>query len=174
LAALFDGVRPGSVRAILDLGPARQAHIQLLGRFARQLRFAHFVNAGNFGETWADAIRDLPGNPEAPYDIVLAWDVLDRLGPDDRAALIARLAEVTAPRARVFFLIDASGAPVRPPRTFTLTEATRVVQTDTGPAQPAFPELLPAAVERLLGPFEVMNAFYVRGGWREYVAVKRR
>jgi hypothetical protein len=55
-----------------------------------------------------------------------------------------------------------------------LGEPGRLIQTEAGPVLPATPELLPAAVERLLGPFEVQQAFYVRSGWREYVAVKRR
>ena len=39
-----------------------------------------------------------------------AQDILDRLDPDERLALVDRLVELTAPGARLYAVIDASGA----------------------------------------------------------------
>jgi hypothetical protein len=42
----------------------------------------------------------------------------------------------------------------------------------TGPARSTPPRLLPAQVERVLAPFKVVRAFTLKGGLREYVAVR--
>ena len=173
LAALFASLRAGGGHVVLDLGPGQPAHLRVLEGFASQIRFAGMFIAPGGGDERTHMIRGLQANPEAPYDVVLAWDVFDRLEAPERVDLIVRLAEITAPRARLFFLVSGSGAPLRTPLAFTLAGPGRVIETATGPPRPPGPELLPAAVERLLGPFAVQNAFYVRSGWREYVAVKR-
>jgi len=173
LSALFAGMRAGGGHVVLDLGPGQPAHVRILEGLASQIRFAGPLPAGGEREDRVHSIRALPANPEAPYDVVFAWDVFDRLEADERAELVARLAEITAPRARVFFLTSGGAAPQRAPLAFTLAGPGRVIETPIGPPRPVGPELLPAAVERLLGPFAVQNAFYVRSGWREYVVVKR-
>lgn len=173
LGALFSGMREGGGYAVLDLGPARPAHLRVLSPYVGQLRFSDLTH-GATGILPAEAIRSLPENPVAPYDIVLAWDVLDRMRAEERTELIAKLADITGERARMFFMVDASGGQRRRALSFTLTGPGRVIQAEIGPPLPAVSELLPAAVERLLGPaFEVQSAFYVRSGWREYV-VKRK
>jgi hypothetical protein len=48
----------------------------------------------------------------------------------------------------------------------------RVVQQPLGDPVPAGPELLPAEVERLVRPFQVIHAFTLRPAYREYVAVR--
>jgi hypothetical protein len=123
---------------------------------------------------WLESLRTLAPNPGDPYDVVLAWDVLDRLAPADRSALVARITAVTAPRARLYTVVDASGASVRHPLSFTITARSRVSQVPVGPPEPAHEQLLPAQVERALTPFEVVHAFTLRGGLREYVALKAK
>jgi hypothetical protein len=174
LAALFAGLREGGDHRVLDLGPARPAHLRLFSRFAGQIRFVDLIPEGGASGDVLETIRRLPADAGGPYDVVMAWDVLDRLAATERSELIACLGAITAPRARLFFLVGAAGGAFRAPLAFTLVEPSRLLQTETGPPAPAPPELLPAAVERLLVPFEILNAFYVRSGWREYVAARRR
>jgi hypothetical protein len=174
LTALFAGLRADGGHSVLDLGPARAAHLRLLGRFAHQIRFVGLVPEGGAEGVSPEAIQRLAGNADAPYDVVLAWDILDHLAPEDRTRLMDRLAEITAPSVRIFFMVDASGLGMRPRWSFTLTDSGKMIQVEVGAPQPSPPELLPAAVERLLGPFELQHAFYVRSGWREYLATKRR
>jgi len=172
-AALFDSLVPDGRHSILDLGLAGEVHLRLLSRYAQQIRFAGLVPDPPEDDAWASVLAALPPNTCQPYDVVLAWDVLDRIDPEQRATLIARLAELTAPSARLYAVVDTSGAATTRPIRSTLTDVNRVSMQPVGPPRPARPALLPAPAERLLVPFEVTQAFTLRSGLREYVAMKR-
>ena len=173
LAALFDSLGKGGDHSVLDLGPARGRHLQVLGRVAHQVRFAGLVPRSCVGEAWAAALRALPPNASFPYDVVLAWDLLNPLGPQERATAVAHLAQITGPRARLHVLVDGTGAPHTQPLAFTLLEPGRIAEQVTGPLETVSHPLLPAKVERALEPFEVVRASVLRTGVREYVAMKR-
>jgi hypothetical protein len=173
LAALFGVLQEDGRHSILDLGAASGAHLRLLGPFARQVRFASLLAGAGRDEAWDDALRALPPNPARPYDVVLAWDVLDRLGAEGRAALVARLADVTAPRARLYAIAGAEGAGGAGRLAFTLLDHDRLAERPVDVTGAEIRPLLPAQMERVLMPFEVMSAFMLRSGAREYVAMKR-
>ena len=169
LAALFDALKKDGRRSILDLADASNSHLRVLGRFSRQIRFAGFVPSTPRGDAFAAALTELPPNTRQPYDVVLAWDVLDRLVPHERERLVKRLVELTAPKAWLYAVVDASGAEAARPLRLTLLDLDRVSQEAVGPPEPMAPQLLPAHVERLLKPFEIVHAFTLRAGRREYV-----
>ena len=158
---------------MLDLGPAQGAQLRLLGRFGRTVRFAGLIPRTVGQPGWLDELRSLPAHPARPYDVVLLWDLLDRLPPPERPAVLERIAEITARGARLYAVIDASGAPTTRPQRFAIADTGHVTQTPSGPAEPASEPLLPAHVERALAPFEVVHAFTLRSGLREYVGVKK-
>ncbi len=175
LASLPDD---GSAR-LLDLGPMVVASYETYLRHARRIRFAH---------VWCDALprpgpdvgprvdpaRAVPHDDRtAPYDVVLAWDVLDCLSPEDAVEMVRRIASVCRPRARLHALFTGTGSrPTRPTR-YALTAAGRVRALDdesrTGPAT----GLAPAELERRLAPFAVEHSCVLRDGAREIVAVLR-
>jgi hypothetical protein len=173
VAALFDGLSEDGSHAVLDLGPAVDSHLRLFSGYARRIRFACLLPMQRGDGEWTGALRSLTPHPEQSYDLVLAWDLLDRLSPEARPSLIQRLAEITAPGARLYMVVDASEETTTQPFRFALMGADRVSQWPLGPPEPAPRQLLPAQVERLLVPFEVVQAFTLRSGQREYVAVKR-
>lgn len=173
VAALFDGLSADRSHAVLDLGPAAESQLEFYGRFARRIRFADLITEPPHGPEWAAALRALPPHPDRPYDLVLAWNILDRIWPEERPPLVRRLAELTAPGARLYAAVNASGEPVAPPLRFTLLALDRIRQEAMGPPRPTHEPLLPAQLERLLAPFEVVRAFTLRGGLREYFAVRK-
>lgn len=173
VAATFAGLEPDGSHAILDLGTAVGENFRLLGGYARRIRFAGILPNPPHGKAWSEALRSLPPLSERPYDLVLGWNLLDRLIPEERPPLVRRLAELTAPGARLYVVVDVSGSPTIQPIRFTLLGLDRVQETVVGPPRPAQPPLLPAAVERLLEPFQVVQAFTLRRGLREYAAIKR-
>jgi hypothetical protein len=158
--------------SVLDLGSADGKRLRLLGRFARQIRFAGLLPRPASTDGWIAALESLPAHPAKPYDVVLAWDLLDRLPREHHRTVITRLAEVTADAARVYAIVDATGAPTMRPLAFTLADVDHISETEVGPPEHAGERLLPAHVERALRPFEVHRAFTLRSGFREYVAVK--
>ena len=173
LDALFRTLRDDGSHSILDFGPATSDHLRFLGRFGRQIRFAGLLPEPPHGDDWREAVRTLPPNPDHPYDVVFAWNLLDRIDPGTRPGLIAKLDELTAPGAWLFAVVDDSGGPTIQPVRTTLLAKDRVSETPIGDPVPAYPPLLPAPIERLLTPFKVTAAYTLRSGQREYVAKKQ-
>jgi hypothetical protein len=172
VASLLEGVSADRSHAVLDLGAATDSSLQVYGRFARWVRFADLSATADSTEEWAAAVDALPPQPQRPYDLVFAWDVLDRIPPPERPRLIQRLVEISAPDARLFVVVDSSGSATSPPLRFTLLDTDRMRFEPAGPARPTWPPLLPAEVERLIAPFQVRHAFTSQVGLREYVAVR--
>jgi hypothetical protein len=173
LAELFRTLREGGSHSVLDLGPARGRHLHVLAPFGRQVRFAGLVPRSLVGEAWAAALRALPPNDSSPYDVVLGWDLLIWLDADERAAAIARLAEITAPHARFHLIVDGTGAATAQPHEYTLLGTGHLAERPAGPPRHVPCPLLPAQLERALSPLEVVRAFVLRTGRREFVAKKR-
>ncbi len=172
VASLLDGFEADGTHSVLDLGAASESSFRLYATFARRIRFADILaDPSSFGSLSSRLDALGPGRQEA-FDLVLAWNILDRLGEEGRSRLLARLVRVTTPEARLYVLVDASRRPSTYPLQFTLLDRDRVLQRSVGPPLPSHPELLPAEVERVLVPFKVSHAFTLRQGWREYVAVK--
>ncbi|MEJ2205149.1 MAG: hypothetical protein P8170_13690 [Gemmatimonadota bacterium] len=157
---------------MLDLGNAVDSHVRLFGRFSRQVRFAGLLPDPPRGAAWTEALSALPPHPGRAYEVVLAWNVLDYLNAGERVLLVERLAELTSRGARVYVVVDASEKTMLPPLRHTLLDLDRLFQQTVGPPLPVPGGLLPAKVERLLMPFEVVHAFTLRAGLREYVAVR--
>jgi hypothetical protein len=176
VAALLKGVSEDRSHAVIDLGPASGQSLSVYGRYARWVRFADLL-----GEAWqprdqgsvADLLKTIGPHPERPYDIVFAWDILDRLFASDRPRLVEWLADVAAPDVRLHVLVRASEAAPMQPLRFTLLDVDRIRFEPTSPARLPPSRLLPADVTRLLAPLQVAHAFSLKTGFREYVAVRR-
>lgn len=172
IATLFDGVAEDAGHTVLDFGPATEGNLRLYSRYARRIRFADLLSSPPSGVSWAEALAGLPQYPQQPYDLVLAWNVLDRMAPEQRPLVVDRLVELTAPGARLYLVMDTTGASTTQPLRFDLLGTDRLRQEPVGPPHAAWPRPLPAEVERLLEPFRVVQAFVLRLGMREYVAVR--
>jgi len=172
VAALFAGLSEDGSHTVLDFGAAAETSLRLYSGFARRIRFADLLTDPPHGEAWAAALRALRPFPDQPYDLVLAWDILDRLAPEERPPLVERLTQITASGARLYVVVNSSDEPNTQPVRFTLMDVDRVCQEAFGPSHPPQPQLLPAEVERLLAPFRVVHGFTLRLGLREYVAVR--
>lgn len=122
------------------------------------------------GPELASALEGLGSDPGDEYDVVLAWDVFDRLDEAVRTDVMRRIVEVTRPGARLHTVLRASDAVTTRPVRIHLLDLDRLGEEVAGPPEPARPPLLPAHVERLLGPFEVLSGVSLRQGAREYVA----
>jgi hypothetical protein len=169
LEALFGALHDDGRHRVLDLGEADGRRLRLLGRFARSIRFAGLLPGGPSADGWLEA---LPSHPRQAYDVVLAWDLLDRVPASRHAEVVARLAEITADGARLYAVVDSNADATRRTVAFTLADLEHVHEREIGPARPAGTPLLPAQVERALAPFQVARAFTLRSGQREYVATK--
>jgi hypothetical protein len=162
----------GGGLTVLDLGPSVEGNFRFFSRFARRIRFADFLTAPPRGAAFAEALETLIPPTGGFFDLVLAWNLLDLLVPDERARLVQRLDEITGWGARIYLVVDSSGSEVTRPYRFTVLDSSHLRQEPTGSLQPLRYPLLPAEVMRALSPFQVLHAFTLRDGLREYIGVK--
>jgi len=177
VAAVFDVATADGGHAVLDLGPASEAGMEVYRRYARRIRFADLLAAEGPGDlqdaTAASFEAAIPEQPDQPYDLILAWDILDRVGPEARTDLVEVLAARSSVGARMHVVVDPSEAPLITRYRFTPLDVDRVRYEPIGEVPRLAEPLLPAPVERLLEPFEVVRGFTLRSGLREYVAIRR-
>ena len=173
VATLFDDLREDRRHSILDLGTATNSSLQVYGGLARWIRFGDLLSiASEAGEVEA-ALASIPPHPHQPYDLILAWNLLDRIAPETRPRVVQRLLELCDPAARMHLLAEMPGEGARQPLRFGLEATDRLWYEPAGEPVPAWPPLLPAEVERLVAPFQVARAFTTRVGFREYMLVRR-
>lgn len=172
LAELFGDLGQGEPRSVLDLGPASGDNLRLYSSLTRRVRFADLLSTRPPEESPVPALEALVHLPEHPYELVLAWNVLDHVVPAHRTAVVAAIVDLMAPGARLHLMLDMSEEPFVRPLRFSLVDRQRLHQVPVGPPRPALPRPVPADVERLLGPLRVVRAFVLRDGMREYVAVR--
>jgi hypothetical protein len=173
IRALLESADLGQRHSVLDLGPASEASFSIYGRCASRIRFADLLSEGGGARGWSVAQDSLPAQPEAPYDLVFGWNVLDRLSPKDRPILVRRLVDITASDAWLHLLTSTVDSQVVRPLRFSLVDLDRIRFEPDGALFPAERPLLPADVERLLHPFQVIRAFTLKSGFREYATSRR-
>jgi hypothetical protein len=176
VASLLDGIGEDGSRCVLDLGAAAAASLDVYARFARHIRFADLPAQLRTPQGWRpveELPHALPAHPSQPYDLVFAWDVFDRLLPEYHAPLVARLADITTPTARLHVMAHSGEGPTTRPLRFALLGRDRMRYEPLGAAVPAGPRLMPARVAQLLLPFRVVHGFTLKGELREYVALRQ-
>jgi hypothetical protein len=84
VAALLDGIRDDRSHSVLDLGAASDSGFRLYSRFARRVRFVDLIDNEAAAGSRTRESSAIPAQPSSPYDLVFAWDILDRLPPEAR------------------------------------------------------------------------------------------
>lgn len=174
IATLLKGVSEDGTHAVLDLGAASPLSLQFHSRFARWIRFVDLFGDGTGPQSHESAIGlkiELP-QPVQPYDLVFAWDVLDRLFPDDRPRLVEWLAGLTAPDVRLHMIVRRTEVDLPHPLRFTVLDVNRIRYEPISRAQLPRPRIKPAEVGRLIAPLRVLHAYTLKAGLHEYVAVR--
>lgn len=170
---MLDGVSADRSHAVLDLGSAADSSLTVYSRFARWVRFVDLLSATSTEAEIEEALQSVPENPQRPYDLVFAWDILDRVNAKVRPRLITRLAQITSPDARLYAIVHSASEAFRPPLRFALLDVDTICYEEAGKPLSAGPPILPAELEKVVEPFRVLRAFTTRVGLREYVGVRR-
>jgi hypothetical protein len=175
VAAMFDGLSEDGSHSVLDLGPASSASLAVYARFARHVRFSDLTGLA-LSRTGHEPIQHVldavPPHSEQPYDLIFAWDVFDRLLPEDHQPVMRRLAEISALNARLHAVVSGADLGTAPHIRCTLLDTDRVLYEPATTVRPARSRLLPAQMAHLLVPFRVVRGFTLKGNLREYVAVR--
>jgi hypothetical protein len=176
VAWLFGDIDEEPRHSVLDLGAGSPSSLAVYSRFARRIRFADLggqLHGPNGWRTVDAVLTSLPEQPDHPYDLVFVWDALDRLLREYRAPLVARLAAITSPSAKLHAItrsVDSGGGGGGLPHGFALLDTGRMTYDVSAQTVPATPRIMPAQMAQLLVPFRVVHGFTLKGELREYVA----
>jgi hypothetical protein len=165
---------------ILDLQSAIGANVEFFSRFSCRLQIVDLLTTIAAGDVQplvsADpgaAFRRVLPSPAEPYDVVLAWEVLNYLNRDQFRCLVEHLGGLCRPGALMLvFIATTKEIPARPPLFKIVDDQTLRWEPATAAMRPA-PRFPPALVERLTQGFVVVHSVLMRQGVQEYLFERR-
>ncbi len=162
---------------VLDLGSANHNNMTFfVGRGATYVVEAlHATTApcragGRFDAGGMRALPDLLDfSPDTRFDAILAWDLLDYLGPGGLVVLGERLAPHCHSRTLLHALVAREGRlPAQPARWEIVDEHTIRQWPVAGPLLEAV-RLTDASLQRSLGAFRVDRSYLLQNGLQEFL-----
>ncbi|PWU08634.1 MAG: hypothetical protein C5B51_07585 [Terriglobia bacterium] len=181
LEEFFNYIRGQSGLTILDLGGATQQNVSFITNLGHRLYSEDFLQilSETFGpDGTADQsnagrieyfLRQALDYPEAHFDGVLIWDVLEYLAPALLTAVVERLHTIVRPKSYMlaFFHSDNKLEAV-PYYTFRIQQVNLLQVAQQGSRHPA--QLFNnRSLEKLFGPFESVKFFLTRERLREVI-----
>jgi len=180
LEEFFSYIRGQSGLTILDLGGATQKNVSFITDLGHRLYSEDFLRIlqESFGPDGAD--QSNPGRieyflkqaldyPEAQFDGVLAWDVLEYLAPALLTAVVERLQHIVRPKSYLlaFFHADDKQELVQS-YTFRIEGMSALEVSQQGMRRPM--QLFNnRSVEKLFGRFDSVKFFLTRERLREVI-----
>jgi hypothetical protein len=160
---------------VLDLGPAVAANVELFAQENAQVHVADLhatlldqeISPATNTTVWE---RALPPR-EKPFDLILAWDLLNYLQPEAITALARALARLSHPETLLAaWIAIRDPLPVRPGRYAIMDRNTlRYTPDPSSSATRPSPRYREMQLVRWLEGFTVHKAFLMRHGVQEYL-----
>jgi 2-polyprenyl-3-methyl-5-hydroxy-6-metoxy-1,4-benzoquinol methylase len=181
LREFFDYIRDQSGLTILDLGGATQQNVNFITNLGHRLYSEDFLQIlhETFGmEDTVDQsnpgrieyfLRQALDYPEAHFDGVLIWDVLEYLAPALLTAVVERLVKIVRPKSYMLAFFHPDGKVETVPfYTFRIQEVNSLQIAERGARRPA--QLFNnRSLEKLFGKFDSVKFFLTRERLREVI-----
>jgi hypothetical protein len=180
LPALCRGLETGRQR-ILDLGPAIGSNVTFFSRLPCNLFIADLHEALFPGSAegvmhrrdFFDGLLTAELPEESDFDLILAWDLLNYLDPEELGALSSHLAAVCSPGAVLFAMITTRKVMPNKPPHFRILDPSRLsYEIESGVKREA-PRYKEPELERAMPEFVVQSTFLLRNGMQEYLFTRR-
>jgi hypothetical protein len=151
---------------VLDLGEASGANLAFFSRFRARVSIADLHRSLRTARL-DDAL--LPSDPPAPFDVVLLWDLLNYLSPEDIGWLARSLGRLTRPGATMLaFLASSREIPYRPARYWIRDDDTLVYEVQ-GAKKRESPRYTEQTLLKLMPGTTVESRFQLRNEIVEYL-----
>lgn len=167
---------------VLDLGPALGGSVEFLARYSVQLFIADLYRSirSSTGQLPPDPPRlrralevQLPVPDAEPFDVVLAWDLLNYFAADQLEVLGNHLGTLCRPGGQLFALVATRGPIGDRPMNFEIVAPDLLHYHATAATERPSPGYRETALERLLDAFAVQTSFLLRNGMQEYIFTRR-
>jgi len=180
LQALVSRLSGESAYHILDLGVASGANVEFFSRFSCRLQIADLPEALASEKLRplltadpAAAFRRVLPLARQPFDVVLAWDVLNFLTREQFGCLAAHVGSLCRPGALMLAFVSTTKEMSGVPLVFKIVDdQTLLLRQKTIALRPS-PRFPPAEVGRLMSGFAVVQSVVMRHGVQEYLFIRR-
>lgn len=176
-AALLEWMDKQAHLAVLDLGPARAANLEMLSRFPCKLFIedAHEFIGALQGDAEADRtaldawLDQWSADGAGSLDAVLAWDVFNYLDAAVCQAFMARLMPLLKRGAHLYLTVYSQKDMPALPMQFRLLAADRMEYRPLSVATRPAPRFNQTELTRRLRNFGVVRSVLLRNGMQEYL-----
>lgn len=180
LQALVSRLSSEGAYHILDLGVASGANVEFFSRFSCRLQIADLPEAlaseklrPLLAADPAAAFRRVLPVARQPFDVVLAWDVLNYLTREQFGCLAAHVGSLCRPGTFMLAFVSTTKEMSSVPLVFKIVDdQTLLLRQQTAAVRPS-PRFPPAEVGRLMSGFAVVQSVVMRHGVQEYLFVRR-
>jgi len=160
---------------VLDLGPPMEHKFAFFSRFHIRLYFNNFADSFYSRLEWkpqtifseSDFLHMLP-DCKVKYDLILAWDYLDYLTPDNLRLVTAKFTQMSHQGTWIYFLMGQHGKIPDQPATIDLLSSNSIRYT-AGPAVREGVRYPPKVMEGLLQGFNINKLVLLKNGIQEHL-----
>ena len=172
----------GPTLRVLDLGAARTANLDFFANYGGQLTVADFYNGlrplraktGDDDRKRKGFVELLDYDQATRFDLVLAWDLLNYLTPQEHQFLMTALEPFLVPgTAMLAFVWMQKEMPPGPSHYWVRDEETVAFEIPEGRARPC-PRYLEQDLLKRMPSLTVENRYQLRNGMLEYVFSYRK
>lgn len=163
---------------VLDLGPARSANLEFFARYGGQLTVADFysglrgarASTSDDNDRKAEAFAELlPFDPSTCFDLVLAWDLLNYLTPQEHHLLMTCLEPFCVAGTSILAFVSMQKEMPPAPSVYSIEDAdTLVYEEREGRSRPC-PRYLEGDLLKRMQGLTVESRYQLRNGMLEYV-----
>lgn len=178
---------------VLDLGPAHGATVDYFSQYSCKLTIADLYHSlmayraepgverppgraeepEDEAEAAAERVRVfeqlLPYDGDTRFDLILAWDLLNYLEPEEIGAIGQRLASFSYGKTKLFAMIAMHKEIPARPCAFKIRDAETLEYEALAQRTRPAPRHTEPALQRLMTGFDVASTCVLRNGLQEYV-----
>ncbi len=166
---------------VLDLGRAAGANVEFFAGHGCSLYIADLYRSlAGEGRLPPDPPRldraldeQLPQPATGPFDLILAWDLINYFDPPRLEVLGHRLGSLCRPGGQMLALIATRDRIADRPLAFSIRDAGNLDYRSSATGEHPPPRYIEAQLERLLPSFSVETTYLLRNGIQEYVFTRR-
>ena len=160
----------------MDLGPPTELKLRFFSRFKIRLFYNNFPESlcelllgatPQTNLTESDVLGLLPDS-RVKYDLILAWDYLDYLTPENLRVVTAQLSRCSRPGTWIYFLMSQHGKIPDAPATIDLLSE-EYIRYACGPATREGARYPPKVLEGLLRGFRINKLVLLKNGIQEHL-----